>query len=493
MSTNYSPSTFAGGSVTATALTAEFANIKTALDACLQRINNTANQLEVTLDMNSNAIVNVAQGTDPTDVATLQDITDALGTGVDVGQLQDDLDTAEANITNLQNALAALQGSVTSLTGVVSDNQNTAATNQANITTLQGEVSTLQTDVATLQTQMTTALTNASTALTTANSAAADAAVALAAANDADLRLDVLEGAVMESLEFGTNTQNGTTPAGRFLVSTATTSPATLASAYSMDEGDFLNFRWDPSDTVDPSLYLGAGNAPHMLMDDGTNTKQYTLLNGDGTPLAVGNFAVGDAVRGFIATAAVENGAAGTIRLHARRSVNTRLLTNEQDITNNSNAITTLQGNVSSLTSTLSTVQTIATSNQDDIQNVLKRANIPVSLEGALADNTEVARIAITEDLTLIGAGVAPSTYHANGAHRGRAVTAPSGGAGQLRLKTLAGTTVCTIEYADGSPIAGFLTTAAVTFAAGDHLIVETLTLNGLESPWFTFVFERNV
>lgn len=72
-------------------------------------------------------------------------------------------------------------------------------------------------------------------------------------------------------------------------------------------------------------------------------------------------------------------------------------------------------------------------------------------------------------------------------------MTAPSGGAGQLRLKTLAGTTVCTIEYADGSPIAGFLTTAAVTFSAGDHLIVETLTLNGLESPWFTFVFERNV
>lgn len=113
MASTYTPLSLSGGIPSGTALTAEFAKLKDALDACVQRAVLSGNDMEVDLDMNSHKLLNVIKGVDLTDVATMENLADALGNVETLQQLTNDLAALDSSV----NAeIDALQLSVDTIT-----------------------------------------------------------------------------------------------------------------------------------------------------------------------------------------------------------------------------------------------------------------------------------------------------------------------------------------------------------------------------------------
>jgi len=162
--TAYIAGQYTGGLPTATAFNAELKKIEDAFDTVLNRLGQTANQMETLLDMNDHPIINVATDDSPTSLMTREGVEALVGTGVNVGALQADLTTLEIQVDSLFNAVVLLQGDMADQQNTTTRIDNDLTALQTSTTAVQGDIATMQSDIVNLQTGLTnltnTAFTN---------------------------------------------------------------------------------------------------------------------------------------------------------------------------------------------------------------------------------------------------------------------------------------------------------------------------------------------
>ena len=458
MASSYTPITASGGQFTATVLAAEFAKIKDSLDEMLHRVANVDNHMEVELDMNSHKIINVAEGLDPTDVATMANL--AAVSGANVSQI-------EADILQLQTDLDALE--------LLNENQNDAA----------------------------------SLAIINANAAIAALDVRLTAAEAAIVALQGLAGAAPESHEINVELATPGSP-----VYTTVSSAASRDSITDLVEGSFLNLRWDPADGETSADLVGGGGITGLIVTNTVGqTFNYSLRDTTGSQLGPGDWEPGDALRFSIVTPAVADGAGGEARAQRSTSLAQRTF-------NNQTAASNAQGDATQALADAAAAQNLATianntataasssaianlnaiiANDADIlalqtnlgaessENDLRVAAIRVvpmviPFNGVLPDATEVIQIPLNTPITLLEAGTVI-----------RCRTAPSGGAATLDVKK-DNVTVATITIADGA-VLGTIDVLDVSneevFAGTETLSIDTVAMNGCSDITVNFKIER--
>lgn len=485
MTSPYVAATFTGGIPSGTALTNAFADVKVALDQCLQRLETVGNGMEEDLDMNGHRLLNVLKGVDPSDVATLENIADSLGTGNSTA------------IADLQTGFAQLGIDVTALETAVTNLQTLSASNQSLISAINSR--SLEDRVVAVVAS--TAGGSFPGRLDTA-SAGDDNQISKILLHDW-INIYWTTSDPSSSAIFGP----GSIP--RLNFTDTVTSTGESYNLYDSDGSALGENTFEPGDTLRGNVWVKAtgGAAGSIRLHRQASIASQASIDAVATDvvgldtrlqtvesqLPDDDTALSSAIAANLATITSEMADQDTLEAQVTTlsgtvssntaGVNTNASGLANEISTRAAADTALQTSITANANAHANLASVVSTIQTDVGDLqVKQVVFPFTYD-PIADGTEVVHFTVSEAFLLTNAGAS---------HAVARVAPPSAAAQWNILRN--GVVVGTADWLLGDTvgtITGYTAVAPVTYAIGDVFSVEATTNNGIEAVSLTLLFQE--